>query len=168
MVAAHGREATRRRLGREFTIMTNDPTYDEQLTLLAQQDFSHPSSDMPLPGNVNPVDRFQRATGSSARPTTPPCYRNRPMCGRRWRVSWRSCAMCRFPSAPYAEFGVYNTEYRAVVDLTNRLYVFELSTSPNVIWVEFDQLKLRDDSEPYDTPLIGDVTARLQPEQVPF
>ena len=47
--------------GREFTIMTNDPTYDEQLTLLAQQDFSHPSRDMPLPGNVNAVDRFQRA-----------------------------------------------------------------------------------------------------------
>ena len=24
--------------------------------------------------------------------------------------------------APYTEFGVYNTEYRTVVDLTNRLY----------------------------------------------
>jgi penicillin V acylase-like amidase (Ntn superfamily) len=48
--------------GRQYTIMTNDPTYDEQLTLVSQQDFSHPSSAMPLPGNVNPVDRFQRAT----------------------------------------------------------------------------------------------------------
>ena len=47
--------------GRQFTLMTNDPTYDEQLALLAKQDFSHPSREMPLPGNVNPVDRFQRA-----------------------------------------------------------------------------------------------------------
>lgn len=49
--------------GRQFTLMTNDPTYDEQLALLAKQDFSHPSREMPLPGNVNPVDRFQRRTG---------------------------------------------------------------------------------------------------------
>ena len=42
--------------------MTNDPTYEQQLALLQKQDFSKPSSDMPLPGNVNPRDRFQRAT----------------------------------------------------------------------------------------------------------
>jgi choloylglycine hydrolase len=47
--------------GRQFTIMTNDPTYDQQLALLKKQDFSKPSSDMPLPGNVNPRDRYQRA-----------------------------------------------------------------------------------------------------------
>jgi choloylglycine hydrolase len=47
--------------GRDYRIMTNDPAYDQQLALLEKQDFSHPSSDMPLPGNVNPRDRFQRA-----------------------------------------------------------------------------------------------------------
>ena len=44
--------------------------------------------------------------------------------------------------APYAEFGVYNTEYRTVTDLTNRMYFFELTTSPSIIWVDFDRLKL--------------------------
>ena len=48
--------------GREFKVMTNDPPYDQQLALLKQQDFSKPSSTMPLPGNVNPSDRFQRAS----------------------------------------------------------------------------------------------------------
>lgn len=38
--------------GREYRIMTNDPTYDQQLALLKQQDFSKPSSEMPLPGDV--------------------------------------------------------------------------------------------------------------------
>src|SRR5690606_5440128 len=52
--------------GRQFTLMTNDPTYDEQLALLAKQDFSHPTRELPLPGNVNPVDRFQRAAYYSA------------------------------------------------------------------------------------------------------
>ena len=46
--------------------MTNDPTYDEQLELLKQQDFSKPSSDLPLPGNVKATDRFQRAAYYSA------------------------------------------------------------------------------------------------------
>lgn len=59
--------------GRQYTLMTNDPTYDEQLKLLAAQDFSHPSREIPLPGNVNAVDRFQRAAYYSAllpKPTT--------------------------------------------------------------------------------------------------
>lgn len=46
--------------GREFKIMTNDPVYDEQLALLKKLDFSKPTSDTPLPGNVKPTDRFQR------------------------------------------------------------------------------------------------------------
>ena len=52
--------------GRQFTIMTNDPAYDQQLELLKKQDFSKPSRDMPLPGNVNPADRFQRIAYYSA------------------------------------------------------------------------------------------------------
>ena len=75
------------------------------------------------------------------------------MCGR-----WRP---------PYAEFGVYNTEYRTVGRPDQQAVLLELSTSPNVIWVEFDDLKLGDDSQPlginpYDSTLVGDVTARLQ------
>ena len=48
--------------GRQYQIMTNDPTYDEQLALLKKQDYSKPSMDLPIPGNVNAIDRFQRAT----------------------------------------------------------------------------------------------------------
>jgi choloylglycine hydrolase len=43
--------------GRQCTLVTNDPMYDEQLNLLSRQQFSHPTSEVPLPGNVNPVDR---------------------------------------------------------------------------------------------------------------
>jgi len=38
--------------------------------------------------------------------------------------------------APYEDFGIYNTEYRTVIDLTNKRYFFELTTSPNVIWID--------------------------------
>lgn len=152
--------------GRQYTIMTNDPTYDEQLALVSQQDFSHPSSAMALPGNVNPVDRFQRATYYAA--LLPESADTR-------QAVASVMAIMRNVSvpfgAPYADFGVYNTEYRTVIDLTEKLYFFELSTSPNVIWIDFDALKLDDQAleiDPYDTTLVGDVTSRFQPQPVPF
>ena len=74
--------------GRDYRVMTNDPTYDQQLALLQKQDFSKPSSDMPLPGNVNPRDRFQRAAYYMAllpepkneREAAPACLRSPAMC----------------------------------------------------------------------------------------
>jgi penicillin V acylase-like amidase (Ntn superfamily) len=153
--------------GRQFTIMTNDPTYDEQLALLARQDFSRPSSDMPLPGNVNAVDRYQRAAYYAALLPDPADVRQ--------AVAGLMAVMRNVSvpfGAPYAEFGVYNTEYRTVVDLTGKQYVFELSTSPNVIWVEFAGLDLSGSEplqiNPYDATLVGDVTARFVPQAVPF
>jgi choloylglycine hydrolase len=51
---------------RTYTIQTNEPPYQAQLDLLNQQDFSNPTDSMPLPGNVSPIDRFQRAAYFSA------------------------------------------------------------------------------------------------------
>ena len=152
--------------GRQYTLMTNDPTYDEQLKLLSQQDFSQPSSEMPLPGNVNPVARFQRAAYYSALLPTP---------GSQREAIAGAMAIMRNVSvpfgAPYHDFGVYNTEYRTVTDLTNRMYFFELTTSPNVIWVEMDRLKLDGGPiavNPYDDSLVGDITDRFAPHDLPF
>lgn len=189
MVSAHGRSATLHfaledvggdsaiiefngepvvHHGRQYTLMTNDPTYDEQLALLAHQDFSHPSRDLSLPGNVNPVDRFQRAAYYSALMPEPQSVR---------QAVASVMAVMRNVSvpfgAPYGDFGVYNTEYRTVVDLTDRMYFFELSTSPNVIWIGMEGLDLTEGAEPrcidpYDDTLIGDVTDRFAPCAAPF
>ena len=154
--------------GRQYTLMTNDPTYDEQLALLAKQDFAHPSRDMPLPGNVNPVDRFQRAAYYSALLPTPASERE---------AVASVLAIMRNVSvpfgAPYGEFGVYNTEYRTVTDLTNRRYFFELTTSPNVFWIDVDRLVLAPGApttaiDPYDYTLMGDVTDRFVARDMPF
>jgi penicillin V acylase-like amidase (Ntn superfamily) len=154
--------------GREFTLMTNDPTYDEQLNLLAKQDFSNPSRDMPLPGNVNAVDRFQRAAYYSALLPKPETER---------QAVAGVMAIMRNASvpfgAPYGDFGVYNTEYRTVSDLTNRVYFFELATSPNTIWIQFDGLDFTEGAlpqaiNPYDQSLTGDVTDRFTPQQLAF
>lgn len=38
---------------------------------------------------------------------------------------------CSVPfGAPYGDFGIYNTEYRAVTNFTSRRYYYELTTDP--------------------------------------
>ncbi|HEV7423188.1 MAG TPA: linear amide C-N hydrolase [Mycobacterium sp.] len=154
--------------GREFTLMTNDPTYDEQLKLLAAQDFSHPSSAMTLPGNVNAVDRFQRAAYYSALLPKP--------VSERQAVAGVMAIMRNVSvpfGAPYADFGVYNTEYRSVCDLTNRTYFFELTTSPSTIWVQLEGLDFDEGAQtkavdPYDESLTGNVTERFAQREIGF
>lgn len=123
----HGQMAVHQ--GRQYTLMTNDPSYNKRRELLSRQYFSHSSRDMPLRGNVNPVDRFQRAANYLA----------------------------LLPES----------------DLTDRLYFFQLITSPNAIWVELDGLYLSEGGQPsavdaYDESPIGNVTARFTARQPAF
>jgi penicillin V acylase-like amidase (Ntn superfamily) len=148
--------------GREFTIMTNDPVYEEQLALLKKQDFSNPRSDLPIPGNVNPVDRFQRAAYFKAMLPEPKSEQE---------AVASVLAIARNVSvpfgAPYKGFGIYNTEYRTVIDLTNKRYFFELTTSPNVIWASLSKFSLESGApvmvlHPDDISLSGDIARRFQ------
>ncbi|WP_255092356.1 linear amide C-N hydrolase [Synechococcus sp. J7-Johnson] len=155
--------------GRQYRIMTNDPTYEEQLVLLKKQDFSKPSSTMPLPGNVNPADRFQRAAYYSAMLPKPTSERE---------AVASILAIARNVSvpfgAPYKGFGIYNTEYRTAMNLTDRRYFFELTTAPNVIWADLTKFKLTPGSpvmivNPDNIALSGDVTGKFQPAtKAPF
>jgi len=154
--------------GREYQIMTNDPTYDEQLELLAAQDFSNPSSDTPLPGNVKATDRFQRAAyylEMLPEPTT-----------EREAVAG-ILAIARNVSvpfgAPYKGFGIYNTEYRTAINLTDKRYFFELTTSPNVIWVDLAEFNLESGApvmtlNPDSIELSGNVTDEFGVAPAPF
>jgi choloylglycine hydrolase len=154
--------------GRDYRVMTNDPSYDQQLQLLKTQDFSNPSSDTPLPGNVNPRDRFQRAAYYLSMVPT-------PKTGREGVAS--VLAIMRNVSvpfgAPYKSFGVYNTEYRTVSDPTNKLYFFELTTSPNVIWTDLKGLDFRPGAavrvlNPDSINLAGDVTRDYARARAPY
>ena len=154
--------------GRDFRVMTNDPSYDQQLELLKGQDFSKPSSAMPLPGNVNPRDRFQRASYYLSMVPKPKTERE----GVASVLAIMRNVSVPF-GAPYASFGVYNTEYRTVSDTTNKLYFFELTTSPNVIWTDLKRLDFRPGAavrtlDPDSIDLVGDVTGDYRRARAPY
>jgi penicillin V acylase-like amidase (Ntn superfamily) len=60
------------------------------------------------------------------------------------------------------------------MDLTNRFYFFELTTTPNVIWMNMAKLDLKAGApvltlDPDDINLSGDVTAKLRSaKELPF
>jgi len=158
--------------GRQFTIMTNDPPYDEQLALLAKMDFSQPGQDTPVPGNISPQDRFQRATYFS---------RFFPKPENMQEAFATTLAAIRSVSVPFGTpynklgdgFPVYNTEYRTVCDLSHGFYGFELTTTPNFFWVEFGDFPPNKTHSPMSlTPgsldLTGDVSGQFKPAQPAF
>jgi choloylglycine hydrolase len=154
--------------GREFRVMTNDPTYDEQLALLKKQDFSKPSSTVPVPGNVNAIDRFQRATYYLNNLTKPASERE---------AAAGILAVARNVSvpfgAPYKGFGLYNTEYRTAANLTDKTYFFELTTSPSVIWTNLSAMNLERGQpvrvlNPDNVELSGNVIGQFKEGRAPF
>jgi penicillin V acylase-like amidase (Ntn superfamily) len=152
----------------DYRLMTNDPSYEEQLHLLSKQDFTKPSRDLPIPGNVNPVDRFQRAAYFSA--LLPDPHDDREAAAS--ILSIMRNVSVPF-GAPYGEFGIYNTEYRTVADLANRRYFFELTTSPNLVWADLDRFDLGTGQpvrvlDPDDITLYGDVSDKFTPAEIAF
>jgi choloylglycine hydrolase len=145
--------------GREYTVMTNDPPYDQQLAFLAEHDFSEATRETPIPGNVNPRDRFVRAAYYCQALPEP---------GNDREAVAGVMAIARNVSvpfgAPYKTVGtVYNTEYRTVCDLSNLRYFFELTMSPSVLWADLDRFNLSAGAPamvlgPDDIDLAGDVS----------
>lgn len=149
-------------------VMTNSPPFDQQLALLAQRDFAEPASSISLPGNVESVDRFTRASYFLNVLPTP---------GNEREAMASMLAVirnCSIPfGAPYKDEGVLNTEYRVVNDLTNRRLFFEMATLPSVIWVDWGALDFSEGSgvrtlDPDDLSLSGNVTDRFAPASVGF
>ena len=154
---------------REYRIMTNDPSYDQQLAYRATFNFDNATRQTPIPGNTDAKDRFIRAD----------YY-------RQWLPETKNTreaiagilAIARNVSVPFgapnrAPGSLYNTEYRTAIDLTNRQYFFELTTSPNVIWMDLSKFDLTEGSpvlllDPDDVNLTGDVTKNFKPGEVGF
>ncbi|MEZ4515643.1 MAG: linear amide C-N hydrolase [Chloroflexota bacterium] len=156
--------------GPEHRVLTNDPSYDQQLELLKQWDFTNATRETPLPGNVNPVDRFVRSNYFLQTLREPKDERE---------AMASIIAIARNTSVPFnapnkTPGTTYDTEYRTALDLTNRRYFFELTTSPNIIWADLLAFDLSPDApalvlDPNNFALSGNVTGEFEAsETAPF
>ncbi len=154
---------------REYRIMTNDPSYDQQLAYRAKFNFDGATRQTPIPGNTDAKDRFIRAD----------YYRQWLPEPKDTREAIAGIlAIARNVSVPFgapnrAPGSLYNTEYRTAIDLTNRRYYFELSNSPSLLWMDLSKFALSAGSpvlllDPDDISLVGDVTKNFRPGKGDF
>ncbi len=154
--------------GCEYRVMTNDPAYDEQLANLARYDFTNATRQTPLPGNVDPRDRFVRASYYLQMLPEPESERE---------AIASILAIARNVSVPFGApnnlpGSLYNTEYRTAIDLKNLRYCFELTTAPNVIWIDMSNFNLAPGSpvmvlDPDDIELTGNVSGKFREIEAP-
>ncbi|MHB1516690.1 MAG: linear amide C-N hydrolase [Acidimicrobiales bacterium] len=122
--------------GPEFQVMTNDPTYEQQLTLCTYWD--EVGGEAMLPGTERPADRFVRARHYLQRA---------PATGDERQGVAEVFSIIRNASVPFIEAvperpNVASTLWRSAVDHRSLTYYWEATNQPNVFWVELERMDL--------------------------
>ncbi len=143
---------------RAYTVMTNDPTYDQQLANLEKYKNINFN---PLPGGLNAADRFVRAYYYGSRLYKPQDENQavRSMLGLLGNIT-----------APFAAIpDDYPTWWRTVMDLTHRIYYFNRINNSTLVWVNMSKLDFSPHAleREYDVEwgpagVNGDITNRLR------
>ena len=122
--------------GRQYQVMTNSPTYDEQLKLNAKWDDVDKTKE--LPGSIQSQDRFVRAS----------YYLNKlPQTADERQAVAGVFSVMRNVSVPWGvgdpeHPNLSPTYWRSVADSTNKIYYFESALSPNIVWVNLNNVNL--------------------------
>lgn len=152
--------------GREHTVMANDPTYDEQQAALSR--YHGFGGDQPIPGDIVSANRFVRAA-YFLRHLPEPANRQEALAG--------VIGLGRNVSIPFGapddRFDTYPTWWLGATDLTNRVFYFQSTRTPNIVWLELDGLPLAAGEpprylDPNDVTLVGDVGPQLVATPLPF
>lgn len=120
--------------GREYQVMTDSPTYDQQLALNAY--WQSIGGTTVLPGTNRAADRFARAS----------FYVNTiPKTGDPNRMLASVFGVIRNVSVPLGiaspdQPEISSTRWRTVFDHKRKLYFFESATTPNTFWVDLGKI----------------------------
>ncbi|GAA4215497.1 linear amide C-N hydrolase [Actinocatenispora rupis] len=145
--------------GREYRVMTNSPPFDEQLAHLRQ--YEGFGGTAPLPGTTEAADRFVRASYYADR--LPPAASTEA--GYAALLSVMRNAAQPFGTPDPERPNISMTIWRTLTDLSNRVYAFESTFHPNIVWTRLDELDFTRTSR-LDLSvdgLVGDVTNHYQP-----
>jgi choloylglycine hydrolase len=135
--------------GRQFTVMTNSPTYDQQLALDAY--WKQIGGLTFLPGTNRAADRFARASfllGAIPKKLDPDYIAGVPDKSYTYQAIASVLSVVRSVSVPLGittpdEPNISSTLWRTVSDETHRVYYFDSATRPNTFWISLDKLDLK-------------------------
>ncbi|MBT8450337.1 MAG: linear amide C-N hydrolase [Deltaproteobacteria bacterium] len=140
--------------GKDVSVMTNSPVYDEQLVYLKQ--FQGLGGDKPLPGSFEANDRFVRgAYYLTQLPDKPESYQA-AVAGILSVIRNQATPLgANDPLRP----NVSATLWQTVSDLTNLRYYFTFTDMPNVVWIELKNLNFEEGSPIQTFDLKADIEA---------
>jgi choloylglycine hydrolase len=152
--------------GREYQIMTNSPTYDQQLALAAY--WKNIGGSVMLPGTNRAADRFARMSYyvNEATQTADPRRAVATVFSIMRNVSVP--LGIKIPGQP----NIADTLWLTVSDQKNRVYYYQDTNSPSIIWTNLATLDFSEGSGPRrlqldgNPDLAGDQTANYQPAEL--
>ena len=120
--------------GKKYQVMTNSPTFDEQLAL--NKYWEQIGGTVMLPGTNRAADRFARGSFyiNACRQSADP----REAVASVFSVM-RNLSVPRGITTP-GQPNIASTLWRTVSDQKNRVYYFEDTASPSLIWIQLDNL----------------------------
>ncbi|MGC1861457.1 MAG: linear amide C-N hydrolase [Methylocystis sp.] len=149
--------------GRDVTVMTNEPTLDEQLANLKRYILF--GGKLAMPGDIDPMSRFVRASSY---------LKTLPKPADKYEAVSHLAGIARNVAVPFGALDTsgggstdaWPTRWSTVVDLTHKVYYVMPVNSPAVFWVDFAKLNAKSSKilalDPYDIRLSGDVSARFK------
>ena len=148
--------------GPQFTIMTNSPTYDQQLALTAYWD--QIGGKNMLPGTISAADRFVRLSYNLK---SSPNFKDRDIAIAAVMSQMRAIGVplgMEDPDRP----NISSTLWRSVIDHDANRYYFESAILPAVFWVDLEKFDLKPGAKVLMLPIergqpyAGEVSAQFQ------
>ncbi|WP_243312512.1 linear amide C-N hydrolase [Fundidesulfovibrio agrisoli] len=150
--------------GAQYTVMTNDPPYDEQLANAKQ--FIGLGGEKDLPGDTESANRFVRAAYYLQYLPAP--ADSEQAVGLVMSVARNVAVPFGAPYRGRTGEGVYPTWWLSATDVKNRIFYFSWVQNPNVIWVDLSRIDFSAGGQtrklnPRNPALAGDVTRSFEP-----
>lgn len=150
--------------GRELTVTTNSPSFDQQLENLHQ--YKGFGGNKSLPGTTNSKDRFVRAAFYAS-------HLPKAASGRDAIIKILSVIDSTVqPFSTVGESGdasMSGTIWRTALDLTHRVYYYESASDRSLVWINLDDFNLQKGAPVYKlelanrTGLSGNVAKEFKP-----
>jgi len=134
--------------GKAYTVMTNSPSYDQQLALNSY--WQEIGGSVFLPGTARAADRFARASylvNSFPKDQDPALITAVPQQAFAFQAMASVLGVMRAVSVPLGVSdpkypNIASTLWRTTYDQTDRTLIFDSATSPTAFWVKLSDLNL--------------------------
>jgi penicillin V acylase-like amidase (Ntn superfamily) len=151
--------------GPEYTVLTNEPPYNEQLDNLKK--YKNFDGNLPWPGDVDPTSRFVRASAFLSTLNSQPFLQPNPLSCLFSAI--RGVATPFGAQMPDDEGDAWPTLWSSVFDLTNRVIYVTHIIAKNNFRIDMRKINFAQGApvlflEAYDPGLFGEVSGKMEPD----